>query len=103
MAQLTEEQLRALLEMGDIGGAEDVLKQQMDLSNQLREKVTGIQRGGVGGNIGRAGYGIASAVTDYRNKNRPAEISAMKQKLLAALLKSRPSVEPVQLSGPGME
>lgn len=98
MAQLTEEQLRAILGMGDIGGAEDTLKQQMDLSNQLRQNVHQIQGGGLGGNIGRAGYGIASAVKDYKNAGKPAEISGLKQKLLADLLKAR-TAQPTQLTG----
>jgi hypothetical protein len=87
---ITEEELRAILGLGDIGGAEDTLKQQLALAGELRDKVgTGNGAGGIGGNIGRAGYGIASAINDARARKAAPQISAMKQKLLDDLLKRR--------------
>jgi len=63
---LTPEQIAAAHKMTGIGGDTDELARQVALSDQLRKQVTGIQGGGVGGNIGRAAYGMASGIKDYR-------------------------------------
>ena len=71
---LTAPQLQSIAGMGDIRGDSNELERQMDVSNQLRKNVTGIQGGGLGGNLGRAGYGIASAMRDYKGDTLAAEL-----------------------------
>jgi hypothetical protein len=81
----TPQQETAIRGMGDIGGGTDELKRQIALSDQLREKVgTGAGGGGIGGNIARAGYGISSAVGDYRARQMQAEILRKRKAILDA-------------------
>lgn len=84
---LSEEQLQAMMGMSDIGGQEDELARQMALSEQLRSASQNIKRNDIGSNIGRAGYGIGSAISDYRNNQRPAEITAGKKSFLSDMLR----------------
>ena len=87
---ITEEELRAILGMSDIGGLESQLAQSASLASDLRDKVgTGQAQGGLGGNIGRAGYGIASALNDFRARQKQPQISAAKQSLLQEIMKRR--------------
>ena len=90
MGLLNQQQLQSIAGMGDIRGDSNELTRQMDISEQLRNKVTGIQHGGIGGNIGRAGYGIASAMRDYKADT-----------LAEALRKKRLSVNPMAGLGYG--
>ena len=86
---ITEEQLAALLRMGDIGGAQEDLSNQMLLANQLRNTMGGIKRNDWGANLGRAAYGGAGAISDYRAMKARPEITQMKKNLLSELLRKR--------------
>jgi hypothetical protein len=63
---------------GDIAGKEDELAAQTLLADQLRQSGTrtAVSGGGVGGNIGRAAYGIGAAVKDYRNAGMMKDLNA---------------------------
>jgi hypothetical protein len=98
---ITEEELRAILGMADIGGLESQLAQSSRLASDLRDKVgTGAGGGGLGGNIARAGYGISSAMNDYRARQRQPQISAAKQSLLQEILKRRKEQQQQQQQQP---
>lgn len=89
MAALTEQDLQAIIGMGDIGGAEnDQLRQQL-LARDLRGTMGDIRSQRTGGNIGRAAYGIAGAMNDYSAGKATKDISTMKASLLSKLLKNR--------------
>jgi hypothetical protein len=84
--QLTEEQLLALLGVGDITGAQEDQMNQLKLAQQLRDSAPK-QRYDVGSNIGRAAYGVAGALSDYRGMGASKDISGMKKNLLSILLR----------------
>ena len=89
MPALTNEDLQAIMGMGDIGGAEnDQLRQQL-LARDLRGSMGDIKGYRTGSNIGRAAYGIAGAMNDYSAGKATGKISTMKTDLLSKLLKSR--------------
>jgi hypothetical protein len=85
---MTPEQLQALAGMGDIGGDEDVMAQQMALSDKLRQGYLDNPRKDIGSQIGKAALGIGAA---YGTKQATAinpQIAAKKQGLLAQLLRA---------------
>jgi len=75
MGIFSPQQEASIGQMGDIGGTTDELSRQMKMAEWLRDKVgTGAAGGGVGGNIARAGYGISSAIADYRARKLQDEL-----------------------------
>lgn len=89
---LTEDQLQALLSMGDIGGQESEMKNQLMLANQLRGMVGGIKGKDVGSNIGRGGFGISSALREYNGMGMKEGIGADKKALLGKLFQPKPKM-----------
>ena len=89
MASLTDEDLQAIIGMGDIGGAETNQLRQQLLARDLRGTMGDIKSQRTGGNIGRAAYGIAGAMNDYQANKATGTISTMKTDLLSKLLKNR--------------
>jgi hypothetical protein len=85
---ITTEQLKAIMEMGDIGGLEDEQSQMFALAKQLRGAAP-TYRGGkdTWGNVGRAAYGIGGAIGDYKGLQKNPQISGGKQSLLARLMR----------------
>lgn len=82
----SEEELEALLRMGDISGAEQSIARQRALSEQLRGAPFMSKTGrDWGSNLGRAGGGIAAALGDYRAGQQQKELTPMKQQILAQL------------------
>ena len=94
MSQLNEEQLRALMGMGDIGGAEDEQKRMMALATGLRGQMSGIRGDDAGSNIGRAGFGVASAMKDYGAAKAAPGLTASRQAIMAKLLAAYGSQKP---------
>ncbi len=89
MAGLTDEQLAVLMGMGDIGGKEDEQQRQMLQAQQLRGSMPSIRGGGIGSQIGRAAYGVAGAMGNYKAGQLTPQISSDKRNLLAELLRAR--------------
>lgn len=85
--QLTPEQLEALIGMSDIGGMEDEQQRLLKQAESLRNR-TGIKGNDWGANLGRAGYGVAGAFSDYKAAKAGAPITDARQSILAKLLKA---------------
>ena len=91
---MTEEELIALLGMGDITGAEQNVARQERLAQALRNAPFSTQRNmRSGGNIGRAAGGIAAAMSDYGADKSSKELTPMRrdalERLKEALLRKR--------------
>lgn len=87
MAQLTQEQLEALIAMQDIGGMEDEQSRMLNLAQSLRQAGAGTKGADVGSNIARAAYGIGGAYKDYKAAQQQPGISDARQGLMARLLR----------------
>jgi len=82
----SEEELAALLQMGDISGAEQNVARQVALAERLRSApFMSKQRTDVGSNIGRAAGGIASALNDYGASKAQKELTPMRRDILMRL------------------
>lgn len=92
---LTEEQLRALLQMAssDIGGLEEDQTAIRNDANSARQMAQSIRGNDIGANLGRAGYGIGGAIRDYKGMQATPAIGAAKKKtfgdLIAGLIKKK--------------
>ena len=103
---LSNEQLSAILEMGDISGAEQNLARQQALTGALRQKA--LQGGGYGtmGGVTNAlaglgagiGYRQGMGMQDAVGKQRADALERVK----SALMGGGAAAGPQQLSGPGM-
>jgi hypothetical protein len=85
----TDEQLQALLSMGDITEAQAARENQLRLAQQLRQ--AGAQTTGkdIGSNIARAAYGIGGALGSYKGMQAGEGITSMRRALLEAMLKKK--------------
>jgi hypothetical protein len=86
----TQEQLQALLGMGDITGQEDEFERQLAQAEQMRNAMANVgKRNDWGSNLGRAGYGIAGAMQDYQADKKLPQISKSRQEILAKLFRNK--------------
>ena len=97
---LTPEQLEALSRMGGGSGKELEANKQLALANQLRTSMASIKNGKTGGNIGRAAYGISSAMNDFQGQSKLAEYTkglagAAEQLATAEKLRRIPTLNPM--------
>lgn len=97
MAQLTQEQLEALIAMQDIGGMEDEQSRMMNMAQGLRQAGMGTRGTDTGSNIGRAAYGIAGAMGDYKAGKMAPGISSGRQGIMSQLM--RGMKKPVSSTG----
>ena len=65
---MNAEQLKMIMEMGadDVGGMEDEQTRLLKLAEGLRGNINPVRGKDVGGNVGNAGFGIASALSNYQ-------------------------------------
>ena len=83
---MSEEELQALLQMGDITGAEQAIARQVALAERLRSSpFMSKQNTGTWANVGRATGGIASALNDYGAAKGQKALTPMRQDVLARL------------------
>lgn len=91
---MTEQELLALLEMGDITGQEQGIARQMALADRLRQSPFMSKQGtGWGANLGRAAGGVASAINDFRAGQEQQKLGPMRKdalnRLAQAILSNR--------------
>src|SRR5215510_9478313 len=102
---LSNEQLSAILEMGDISGAEANLQRQQALTGALRNRT--MQGGGMGvsGGMTNALAGIGAGLGYRQGMDMQKQVGGQRQDALnrikTAMGVGAPEVQ--QLSGPGME
>lgn len=96
--QLSDEQLRAILEMGDITGAEQDLARQQAVATQLRR--TAMEPAGRHwtAQAARALQGIGSAYGQYAGDKRALEIGEMRRAIPRAFMPRRPTTPTAGLS-----
>lgn len=86
----TQEQLQALLGMGDITGQEDEFETQLARAEQMRRAAGNVgRRNDWGSNLGRAGYGVAGAMQDYQADKMLPKIGQSRQDILAKLFRKK--------------
>jgi hypothetical protein len=92
---LSDEQVRALMEMGDIGEVEQRQRRQELLANQLRQNVFNQQRMDTGSQASRALSGLFSGMAQRKADKTGKEVSGMYRDALMRLFPMRgPEIEP---------
>lgn len=82
---LSEEELQAILGMGDISSAEEQAATQLALAQRLRGAFGQSGRNDIGSNIGRAAGGLAGALSDYRGLSEQSKIPGMRKGFMDAM------------------
>lgn len=103
MAQLTRDQLEALIAMQDIGGLEDEQIRMQNMAQSLRSAGMRTRGDDVGSNIARAAYGIGGAYGDYKAAKQAPGISTARQGIMAQLLRGMRKQDPTDPSNEELE